>query len=114
MYHCKTVIEAETWGYDFTTSFPYTAIPLLSCYNDARTPWEAWRTSFREVLKLKSMTTVESQYRLDQWLTIGEGDVGKWSIAGAKDAIEYTGNIEHANDWLWLDSFFKEKHPQHQ
>ena len=114
LYHCKTVIEAETWGYDFTTSFPYTAIPLLSCYNDARTPWEAWRTSFREVLKLKSMTTVESQYRLDQWLTIGEGDVGKWSIAGAKDAIEYTGNIEHANDWLWLDSFFKEKHPQHQ
>ena len=114
LYHCKTVIEAETWGYDFTTSFPYTAIPLLSCYNDARTPWEAWRTSFREVLKLKSMTTVESQYRLDQWLTVGEGTVGDWSIAGAKDAVNYTGSIEKANDWHWLRNYFIEQHPQHQ
>ena len=110
LYHCKTVIEAETWGYDFTTSFPYTAIPLLSCYNDARTPWEAWRTSFREVLKLKEMTTVESQYRLEQWLTVGEGPVGDWSIAGAKDAMEYKGGLEQANDWNWLNNFFKEKH----
>ena len=114
MYHSKTVREATSWGFDFTTSFPYTYIPLMSCVVDSKTPWEAWRTSFREVLKLREMGTVESQYRMNRWLTVGKGDVGEWSILGAQDAISYTGSLEEANDWHWLRNYFTEQHPQHQ
>jgi hypothetical protein len=114
LYHSKTVEDAVTWGYDFTTSFPYTYIPILSCYNDATTPWEAWRTSFREVLKLREMNTIESKYRMHRWLTVGNGTVGKWSIKGAEDAIKYVGSLEKANDWNWLRDYFITKHPQNQ
>jgi len=114
MYHSKTVSEATTWGYDFTTSFPYTHIPILSCYNDAKTPWEAWRTSFREALKLREMNTVESEYRLHRWLTVGNGIVGNWSISGAKDAVEYNGSLDQANDWNWLRQYFTNKYQLNQ
>ena len=114
MYHSETVRNATTWGFDFTTSFPYTYIPLMSCIVDSKTPWEAWRTSFREVLKLREMDTVESKYRMNRWLTVGKGDVGEWSILGAQDAISYTGSLEEANDWHWLRNYFTEQHPQHQ
>lgn len=114
LYHSKTVSEATSWGYDFTTSFPYIHVPLLSCYNGAQTPWEAWRTSFREVLKLREMNTVESKYRMHRWLTTGNGPVGNWSIAGAQDAVEYSGSLDQANDWHWLKYYFTNKHRQHQ
>lgn len=114
LYHSKTVSEATTWGYDFTTSFPYTHIPLMSCYNNAQTPWEAWRTSFREVLKLREMNTVESKYRLHRWCTVGNGPAGKWSTIGANDAVEYSGSLDQANDWHWLKQYFTNKHQQHQ
>ena len=114
LYHSKTVSEAKSWGFDFTTSFPYTYIPIMSCYNTATTSWEAWRTSFREALKLREMNTVESRYRLHRWLTVGNGPVGNWSIAGAKDAVEYAGGLDQANDWHWLKEYFVNKYQQHQ
>jgi hypothetical protein len=114
MYHCKTVSEATTWGYDFTTSFPFTHIPLLSCYNSVQNEWEAWRTSFREVLKLREMNTVESRFRLHCWLTVSNSELGKWSMLGAQDAMQYNGSLDQANDWKWLNDYFIKKHQQLQ
>jgi hypothetical protein len=114
LYHSRLVADATSWGYDFTTSFPYTYIPMLSCYNDATTPWEAWRTSFREVLKLRDMNTIESHYRMHRWLTVGNGPVGEWSKKGAADAIKYTGSLSEANDWNWLRSYFIDNNSQCQ
>lgn len=106
MYHRRITVEIEHWGYDFTMSSPVTTIPVNSCFIKAATPYEAWRTSFREVLKLKNDSTVEGKYRLHCWLTIGKGEFGKYSIDGAKAALLYNGDPMLANSWEWLREQF--------
>jgi hypothetical protein len=106
MYHVKTTIEIENWGYDFTLSSPTTVIPIVSCVNSPATAYEAWRTSFREVLKLKHDTTIESRYRLNRWLTVGLGEFGDYSKQGAAAAMKYTGDVKIANSWEWLREQF--------
>jgi hypothetical protein len=106
MYHVKTTVEIENWGYDFTMSSPVTTIPVNSCYNNPATPFEAWRTSFREVLKLRESNTVESKYRLHRWLSVGQGEFGKYSLAGADAAMKYNGDLHVANSWEWLRDYF--------
>ncbi len=106
MYHVKTTVEIENWGYDFTMSSPVTTIPVNSCYNDPATPFEAWRTSFREVLKLRDINTVEARYRLHRWLSVGLGEFGKYSQSGAAAAMQYNGDLHVANSWEWLRDYF--------
>jgi hypothetical protein len=106
MYHVKTTIEIENWGYDFTLSSPVTVIPVNGCTNSPSTPHEAWRNSFREVLKLKHSNTVESRYRMHRWLTVGLGEFGEYSKMGAAAAMEYTGDQKIANSWEWLREQF--------
>lgn len=110
MYHVKTTIEIEEWGYDFTLSSPVSIIPINSCFIEPADPYEAWRTSFREVLKLKNDVTVESRYRLHRWLTIGNGKFGEYSQAGAVAALEYNGDTKIANDWEWLREQFNSRY----
>ena len=110
MYHVKTTIEIENWGYDFTLSSPVTVIPVNSCYINPATAYEAWRTSFREVLKLKYNTTIEGRYRLHRWLTVGNGLYGDYSRAGAAAALEYNGDIKIANSWEWLREQFDSRY----
>jgi len=106
MYHVKTTIEIENWGYDFTMSSPVITIPIISCYLEPATAYEAWRTSFREVLKLKNDNSVESRYRLHCWLTVGNGEFGEYSQEGAADALKYNGDLKIANSWEWLREQF--------
>ena len=117
MYHRDLVLEApgfDQLGLDFTMSFPIAVIPKISAYGDFATDsYRAWRTAFREVLKLKGNTDVESQYRLDKWLTVAMGlPYGKYSIYGARDAVEYYDTVagdfdalKKSYDWAWLASY---------
>lgn len=110
MYHVKTTIEIENWGYDFTMSSPVTTIPINSCYLDPATEYEAWRTSFREALKLKTDNSIEGCYRLHRWLTVGNGEFGEYSRAGAAAALEYNGDLKIANSWEWLREQFDSRY----
>ena len=110
MYHVKTTIEIENWGYDFTLSSPVTVIPVNSCYLVPASPYEAWRTSFREVLKLRNNTTVEGKYRLNRWLTGNYAEFGEYSIQGAKDALDFNGDVTIANSWEWLREQFNSRY----
>ena len=79
----------------------------------AHTQWSAWRTAFREVIKLKGSKDVESQYRLDKWLTVDlSHSNGQYSIWGAEDAAEYYDavagdftELKRSYDWDWLASY---------
>ena len=110
MYHVKTTIEIENWGYDFTLSSPVSVIPVNSCYIEPADAYEAWRTSFREVLKLKDDTTVEGRYRLNLWLTGNHAAFGEYSIQGAKDALNFDGDVTIANSWEWLRDQFNSRY----
>jgi hypothetical protein len=118
-YNRDLVLSNTGHGLDFTLDSSHEVVPILSgtayyC-NDA---WTAWRTAFREVLKLKATTDVESSYRLQQWLK--ENNTGiyfKWSHLGAQDAVEYYESVggdftelKKSYEWAWLSSYAFVKH----
>jgi hypothetical protein len=105
-------------GLDFTLDDAHEVVPLLSgtaYYNTS--PWVAWRTAFREVLKLRhSLPDVENEYRLDQWLNFDNTDSHvvneSWSRWGAEDAVEYYESVggdfaalKKSYEWSWLASY---------
>jgi hypothetical protein len=116
----KTLTLANTGqGLDFTLDSEHEVVPILSgtAYyaNDA---WTAWRTAFRECIKLRATTDVESQYRLKQWLKENNfNDNVKWSHIGAQDAVEYYESVngdfaelKKSYEWAWLARYAFVKH----
>jgi hypothetical protein len=115
-YNRQLTLNNPGVGLDFTLDSAHEVVPFMSgtAYY-SYTPWMAWRTAFREVLKLCASTDVESQYRLKQWLdtdTNGLVDNEEWSVYGAEDAVEYydsvNGDFEQLRksyDWVWLASY---------
>jgi len=119
-YNKKLVLKNKAEGLDFTLDQEHEVVPLLSgiAYyaNDIGT---AWRSAFREVLKLKDDDSgnVETEYRLSKWLSSNNTELGIWSQRGAEDAVEYyeavDGNFEKLKlsyEWDWLNDYFNEKY----
>jgi len=113
-YNKNLVLSNTGTGLDFTLDSAHEVVPVLSGTAEyAHTPWMAWRTAFRECLKLKSQTDVESKYRLDKWLTVAMGKpYGEYSKYGAQDAVEYYESVDgdlaelrKSYDWAWLASY---------
>jgi len=113
-YNRDLVLSNPGLGLDFTLDSAHEVVPLLS--GTARyttTPWMAWRTAFREAIKLRhSLPDVENEYRLQIWLENGWGENGKWSVWGAVDAVEYyeevKGNpteLRKSYEWDWLATY---------
>jgi hypothetical protein len=97
LYNKKLVLETSDPGLDFTLSKPVTVVPILSALNKLEeTPLLAWRTAFREVIKLKlQKPTVENNYRLKKWLTLGKGKNAQWVYIGAQDGVKF---LNEGND----------------
>ena len=119
LYNKKLVMSTPDPGLDFTLSAPHDWVPVLSAINHFNeTPWLAWRTAFREVIKLcQFKPTVENKHRLKKWLTIGEGENAEWCLNGSKDAQEYYQ--EHGSDYKqlmlsynfeWLKQYYETKY----
>ena len=119
-YNKELVLTNPGVGLDFTLDSAHEVVPLLSGIAEyCHTPWMAWRTAFRECLKLRGQQDVESQYRLNKWLTVNKGTTmaegqlyAKYSIYGAEDAVEYYdrvngdfGELRKSYDWAWLASY---------
>jgi hypothetical protein len=112
-YNKQLVLNNPGVGLDFTLDSAHEVVPILSGTAEyADTPWMAWRTAFREVLKLKGSDDVESQYRLNRWCANGEGANAQWSSIGAQDALEYYdavagdfAELKKSYDWAWLASY---------
>jgi hypothetical protein len=121
-YNRQLVLDTDNPGLDFTLSKAHAVVPRLSAiahYNT--TPELTWRTAFREVLKLKDdvekTNSVESAYRLDTWLTVGDGDYAEFSILGASDAVEYYEQVKgdytelmRSYEWGWLREYYAKRY----
>ena len=117
-YNKKLVLETTDTGLDFTLARAHEVVPVLSgTAHFNQNPWMTWRTAFREVLKLRQFMdtepTLETEHRLDTWLTRAEGEFAEWCLRGAQDAIEYyesvNGNQEKlmlSFDWAWLKDYY--------
>jgi hypothetical protein len=113
-YNRQLVLENAAPGLDFTLDQAHEVVPIMSgtaMYD--KTPWMAWRTAFRECIKLKCNTDIESEYRLSKWLkNRGKSKNGDWSVYGAEDAVEYYTEVDgdfdalkKSYDWAWLASY---------
>jgi len=118
-YHKELTLHNEAQGLDFTMDQEHEVVPVLSgVANYADDPWTAWRSAFREAIKLKdAKSTIDTEYRLKQWLTKGEGAIGYWSKQGAADGVAYyekvNGNFDELRktyEWKWLQEYFISVH----
>ncbi len=103
-------------GLDFTMSQPHHSVPILSSISHCNeTPLLAYRSAFREVIKLSQMKpTVESTYRLKKWSTLGKGKNAEWIHRGAMDGKThyelYKDNLQklmYSYDFDWINDNFK-------
>jgi hypothetical protein len=123
-YNKQLVLNNPGVGLDFTLDSEHEVVPIVSGTAEyAHTPWMAWRTAFREALKLRGNTDVESEYRLNRWCANGKGVNAQWSSLGAQDAVEYYEEVggdfdelRKSYDWAWLASYalLKRNLTQHQ
>jgi hypothetical protein len=119
-YNRQLVLQTQGQTLDFATEQLHQVVPILSgtaAYTDS--PWTAWRTAFREVIKLRaSLPDVESEYRMHQWLIENsDNDQVKWSHIGAEDAVEYYDSVggdfaalKKSYEWEWLATYAFIKH----
>ena len=109
LYNKKLTLQTLRPSLDFTLSAPHDHVPILSAINHFnQTPWLAWRTAFREVIKLCQMkATVESKYRLKKWCELGTGDNADWVQKGALDAQAYYQKNSDNYEQLMLSYDFK-------
>lgn len=105
---------------DFTTAIstkfvPYQVVGSTVHYDTD--PFNTWKAAFRECTKLTSKVIPgqkndEDDARLRTWTTIGNGDFGDFSIAGALSGAEYgkyNNDYKNINDWKWLEERFEQE-----
>jgi hypothetical protein len=118
-YNCQLTLSNPAQGLDFTLEQPHEVVPVLSgTARYADDPWTAWRTAFREAVKLRqNLPNIESQYRLTRWLTSGTGLVAQWSQQGARDGVAYYESVDGdfvslrcTYEWSWLSDYLHRRH----
>ena len=119
-YNKRLVATNQAQGLDFTLDQEHEVVPLLSgVARYADDPWIAWRSAFRECLKLKhSLPNIDNNYRLSQWLRADTTSaVAGWSAIGAQDAVDYYDAVEGnfaklrlTYEWDWLAGYLFKQH----
>ena len=124
-YNKQLVLANNTPGIDFTLSQPHESVPILSgIAHFNQNEWMTWRTSCREVVKLKhsmaTQPTVETEHRLRIWLDpnyLKPVEFAEWSVRGAKDAVEYYDSVNgdynkllKTFEWDWLKSYYESRY----
>lgn len=120
----KAYIDVEFPGVDVTTEvarrgYSYLAVDEIS--NETRfatTPFNAWKSAFRETVKLASgVATQDRRLRLNEWRNPVEGVPYSNEIAlGAKMGENYGtafmgqgDKLFRINNWSWLSTWFKQR-----
>jgi len=120
----KAYIDVEFPGVDVTTEvarrgYSYLAVDEIS--NETRfatTPFNAWKSAFRETVKLASgVATQDRRLRLNEWRKPVEGvpysnEIALGAKMGENYGTAYTGDGEklfRINNWKWLRMWFKQR-----
>jgi len=114
-------LELSRMSIDITTriSKNIKVMDTISNYNNfATSPLNAWRSAFRECVKLSSkvidrQVEEETAQRLNTWCTVARGEFAEYVLAGANYGKEYgiankgnAVNLAKVNNFLWLESEF--------
>lgn len=119
LFNTQQVIDATSWGLDFTTglSSRFKAMPEISCTTRFNTDaFSTWRSAFRECVKLALKEDTESQVRLQSWLFPLPGveyraEAKAGAAAGKTHALENANKpmrLAKINDYEWLEEQYHE------
>lgn len=82
-------------------------------------PFNTWKSAFRECVKLSQkilpgQKDEETDTRLRTWTSVGKGNYGDYSIAGALAGTEYgkyaqENDYKNINNWEWLKERFEKE-----
>ena len=120
----KAYIDVEFPGVDVTTEvarrgYSYLAVDTVS--NETRfatTPFNAWKSAFRETVKLASgVATQDRRLRLNEWKAPLVGvpyskEISLGATMGENYGTANTGNgdrLFRINNWKWLSTWFKQR-----
>jgi hypothetical protein len=118
-YNTSLILETpENFGLDLTEYGKIYPVPLtVSEAHFATSAHEAWRTAFRETIKLTLKDTDIAKKWLNHWLTTAQGDYAHWVLCGAGDghayAYQHKDNMNEllkTERWEWLEEYFTEKY----
>ena len=120
LYNKDLVLKTTNPKLDFTMSQAHHSVPILSAISNCNeTPLLAYRSAFREVIKLMQMKpTVESQHRLKKWLTLGKGENAEWLHRGALDGKSHYethkddySKLMYSYDYEWIKGKLRSSYP---
>ena len=114
LFNKKLVLETTDPSIDFVMSKPHDFENIMSTtmmFNED--PWLAWRTAFREVVKLNYFNNQKpsavTQERIDTWCTVAEGTNSEWVLQGANDGQQFFDSgqdVKLSYDFEWLREQF--------
>lgn len=118
VYNKRLTLATDTPGLDFTLSQKHEVVDMMSGTAHFNVdPWTAWRTAFRECVKLRAAGDYDSTERLNVWTTVAEGKNAEWCLRGANDAVEYYESVDgdHSKlmltfEWRWLREYYDAKY----
>ena len=119
LFNTSQVMSATSWGLDFTTGLSkrFKFMPQVSCTTKFNTSaYDAWRSAFREVVKLSVSSDPDAQYRIQEWLNpILTEDYATDALRGATQAqafakqnINNQSELDKINDYDWLKKKFQQ------
>lgn len=125
LFNTQQVIDATSWGLDFTTglSSRFKAMPEISCTTRFNTDaFSTWRSAFRECVKLALKEDTESEVRLQSWLFPLPGvefraEAKAGAAAGKTYALENANKpmrLAKINDYEWLEEQYHEHQSETQ
>jgi hypothetical protein len=118
LYNCNIVKNMTEFGIDYTMSAAHEVVPQISSIAEFNTtPYQTWRTAFRECAKLSQFVdeqpTLETEHRLKVWTTRAEGNHAEWCLRGANDGVKFyqahknnKAQLKNAFNWAWLQQYF--------
>jgi hypothetical protein len=122
LYNKKMVLENTGTGLDFTLSQQHDHVKLLSAETTFyRDPRVAYRTAFREVVKLlhahKTHPTVEGNYILLKWKTESDMQNANYVRDAYKDAVDFVDKYSddfkklfQSYEWQFVDDLYQQRY----
>ncbi len=119
LFNTQQVLNATSWGLDFTTglSKKFKFMTEVSCVTKFNTSaYDAWRSAFREVVKLTVSSDADSELRIKEWLNpLPDADYGADALRGAQEAQKFASEnknnlteLDKINDFDWLQEKFQQ------
>ena len=119
LFNTSQVNNSTSWGLDFTTGLSnrFKIMPEVCAITRFNTTaYDAWRSAFREVVKLTISQDPDAKVRIQEWMNpLADAEFGTEAKRGAEQAqafakqnINNISELDKINDYDWLQKKFKQ------